>query len=145
MEGSKPAFHLRGETMEMKIKSDYTLMVYQEGELIYTSKEDGIKALYRIVNEQVDILNEAEVFDTVVGKAAAMLHTHGKIRSIQTPLISEPALEVFAKAGINVEYEKSVPFIQNRTQTGLCPMENLAKDCETPEELFVKLDGFFKR
>ena len=50
-----------------------------------------------------------ELYDRVIGLAAARLVIHsGMISSIETPVVSEPALEELSKTDIKIRYDERV-------------------------------------
>ncbi|NLM51101.1 MAG: DUF1893 domain-containing protein, partial [Clostridiaceae bacterium] len=51
-------------------------------------------------------------------------------------LISDEAIKVLEKEKIPYEYEKRVPYIKNRGNTGLCPMEQAVLGISDLDEAF---------
>lgn len=100
---------------------------------LYTSHERGVKPL-------LDPLDEGQSFegffaaDRVVGKAAACLYVLLRIKEVHADIISRRALGVFEKYAVPVYYRELVDAIENRTKTGLCPMETAVWDIENPED-----------
>ncbi len=97
------------------------VFVMQTG--VFTSKERGVKPLLDVLNKDMGTLN-ACVADKVVGKAAAFLYMLMNIAKLYAATVSEPALEVLKKAGVEVQFDHLVPSIKNRANTGQCPMES---------------------
>ena len=60
------------------------------------------------------------------------------IKALYAGVISTPALAVLE--GLPVEYTTEVPAIQNRTQTGLCPMETAIWGIDDPEEALPAIE-----
>jgi hypothetical protein len=79
------------------------------------------------------------VADKVIGKAAAMICEHAGIKELSTKLISEKAVNVLKNTSIIFEYEKLVPYIKNRDQTGMCPIEKLSLEATNIDELLLKI------
>lgn len=77
--------------------------------------------------------------DKIVGRAAALLFVLGKVERVITPLASESAIDVLDAAGIEWFAERRIPYIVNRDRTGMCPMEQLANSCATPQEFYTRL------
>ena len=48
--------------------------------------------------------------------------------------MSEKALGVFEKYGVEIFYTAVVPAIKNRTGDGFCPMETAVSEIDSPEE-----------
>lgn len=109
----------------------YTCVI-AKGEQILTTKHRGVKPLLDWLDEGAD-LSDAFAADKVVGKAAAYLYVLLGVRFVYAAVISKPALDVFARYDIEAEYDTLVDAIQNRTQTGFCPMERAVWTVEEPE------------
>ncbi len=103
-------------------EGNYTCVIVT-GSNVFTSKGRGIKPLLEALDKDMDTVS-ACVADKVVGKAAAFLYELMGISKLYVVTVSEPALKVLERAGIEVEYDKLVPAIRNRTNTGPCPMES---------------------
>ena len=94
-----------------------------------------LKPLFVCLLEKREEMQGATVIDKIVGRAAALLMTLGKVKEVYTPLASETAKEVLDAAGIALHAEKLIPYIVNRDNTGMCPMEKLSVNKE-PEEFY---------
>lgn len=105
-------------------------------ENVYISHERGVKPLLKLIDEKCDV-NGGAAADKVVGKAAAMLYVLLGVEELYALVISELAIEALEKYGVAVSYEKRVPMIRNRTDTGFCPMEQATKDIDTPNEALL--------
>jgi hypothetical protein len=110
----------------------YTLVVVN-GEREYTSKLSGVSPLLDIIKNAPEVLSGACVADKIVGKAAAVLFVYSGVKEVYAKTVSSYAILVLKKAGINLVYEKKVPFIKNRAGTDICPMEKLVLDIEDPK------------
>ena len=120
------------------LREGVNLAVYSGGsEHIFSDR--GIKALLGLVRGDSNILLGAEVADTVVGKAAAMLMVKGKVNLVWANVLSKAAAETFDKYGIAYEYGTLVDAIINRAGTGLCPMEQAVIDIDEPESAIFAL------
>ena len=123
------------ELKKLLSDNDYTCVI-KKGDTIITSTERGIKPVITMLKGNINALKGAVVCDKVIGRAAALLFVYGGISAVHTMVISKTALEVFEKNNISVTYDKLVNRIQNRTKTGLCPMETLAMDITSPEDAY---------
>ena len=83
----------------------------------------GIGPLLRLYLEHPSCLEGAEVFDKVIGKAAASILVLGKAKCLKAHLLSEQAIPLLKEAGIAYEAEIIAPNILNHAKSGLCPME----------------------
>jgi len=106
---------------------------------IFSSEERGIKPMLIKLAEDEAFFRGSTVIDKVVGKAAALLAIKAGVEFVSAGVISLPALEVFREAGLPFKYNVLVPRIENRSKTGLCPMEALTLSIDDPEEAFILL------
>ena len=113
-------------------QNDYTC-VFCKNDILLTDTRRGVRPLLDLLEQKTDVAGFS-VADKVVGKAAAYLYCLLRVDSLYAGVISQPALSVLQKNGIATSYGKLVPSIQNRTQTGPCPMEYAVRNIETPEE-----------
>lgn len=117
-------------------------LVVRNGDVRRTFDGRGVSDLYRLLHEEPEILDGAEAADKVVGKGAAALMAAAHVSAVYAGIISRPALELLAKAGISTTYGMLVDGIVNRAGTGPCPLEALCMDCHTPEECLPRIDSF---
>ena len=108
----------------------------------FEEKSRGVKPLLTLL-ERGDCPKGASAADRVVGKAAAYLYVLLGVKDVYALVVSDLAAGVFERFGIGFTYEKRVPMIRNRTDTGFCPMESavLAVDdpSKAPEAIRKKL------
>ncbi len=123
---------------------DCSCVIYNH-DVMTCCHQRGVKDLYELLTRDPATLNGAVIADKVVGKGAAALMIAGKVRSVYADVISQPALELFEKAHIEVRYDRLVPNIINRAGTGLCPVETLCLGCETAEECIPLIQSFIKQ
>ncbi len=116
--------------------------VVRTADTIRLFRERGIKDLYRLLKEEPEWLQGAQVADKVVGKGAAALMVLGGVRELFADVISYPALELLGRHPIRISYTIAVELIINRAQTGPCPVEALCATCETEEECLEKIESF---
>lgn len=69
----------------------------------------------------------------------------GGVEAIFADVVSRPALELLAGAGIAVEYTVVVPNIVNRAGTGICPVEQLCAGAESAAECLPLIEGFIHK
>ena len=118
------------------------LVIVKEGKVLFSVDGKGIKPVYTALNELKDELKGSSVADKVIGKAAAMIYEHAAIKELSTKLISENAINVLGNTSIIYEYEKSVPYIKNRDQSGMCPVETLSLKVNNIDDLLVEISSF---
>ena len=97
------------------------------GDTIITDTRRGIRPLLELYRSGRDLQNFSAA-DKVVGKAAAFLYRLLGVRALYAGVISDPAVQVLQS--IPVDFGTKVPAIQNRTQTGFCPMETAVWDID---------------
>lgn len=113
-------------------KGDYTCVLCK-GETVYTATEHGVKPLLAHINSGVD-LKDFCAADRIVGKAAALLYALLGVSTVYAPVMSEAGIDTLRKNGITSLYDTAVKEIRNRTDTGLCPMEEAVQDITNPNE-----------
>ncbi len=106
------------------------------GEKQYTSMLTGIAPVLCIMKDSPELLIGATIADKVVGKSAALLFIFAGVSEVYADVISLLALSELQDAGIKIKYSKKVPFIRNRSGTGMCPMEKSVVDISDPSEGF---------
>ncbi|NMB11357.1 MAG: DUF1893 domain-containing protein [Firmicutes bacterium] len=126
------------------LEGQYSLVIVKQGKLLFTSRDQGIKPIYSAVTQLGEILKGAVLADRVIGKAAAMLCSLAQVKSVYAELISSKAMEALNEAGIDLEYNKTCPYILNRSQDGMCPIEKLAASIDDGELLLKAIGQFLK-
>ncbi|MBO4907284.1 MAG: DUF1893 domain-containing protein [Bacteroidaceae bacterium] len=109
---------------------------------IHEFHSKGIIDLYTLITEQPSFLIGGMLADEVIGRGAALLLVKAQAKEVWADMISEPALEVLTAAGIPVSFDKAVPYIINRTQTGMCPVEKITQHVTDPDEAYRLIGQF---
>jgi hypothetical protein len=117
------------------LSSGDTIRVYRGDELLFVSRKAGISALLDYVAEADPGGDPVTVFDRVVGNAAALLLGLVSCREVYSPRGSDIAVKTLRQHGIGFHFAEVVPFIKNRAQTGMCPLEKLSLG-KSPEEFY---------
>ena len=68
----------------------------------------------------------------------------GGIKALRTHVISQSALDLLKQHNITVHYDTVVETINNRSNTGMCPVETRVKDCTTIDECWKQIQQFVK-
>lgn len=126
--------------MEILRSGGYSLVIQNDGLHTYTGR--GVSDLYKIYSREKELLQGASVADKIVGKGAAALMALGGVSEVITDAISSSALSLLDTCGVSVRFQKEVPAIINRKGDGICPVEELCKDCRTPEECLPLIERF---
>lgn len=116
--------------------------VIQNGDEIREFYKRGVADLFELTQSNPEFLKGARVADKIVGKGAAACMIFGGIRELFTYTISKPALAILQTAQITVHYEQCVDYIQNRTQTAMCPVEQLCADTNNIPEIIEIIRDF---
>lgn len=117
---------------ELLLGSSHTCVLVQ-GSTCYSSEHRGVKPLLSWLDDGAD-LRGFSAADKVVGKAAAYLYVLLGVKAVYARVISRPSVAVLEENGIDVFFETQVDAIRNRTDTGLCPMEQAVKAAGSPHQ-----------
>ncbi len=119
-------------------KSGAACIVAREGKT-QSSWEKGVKPLIDWLGQGEKVFAGACVADKVVGKAAALLFIYGGVSRVHAQVISDHAAKAFQEHGVPYTFQEKVPYIINRTRTGMCPMEQKVLDICDPGEAYTIL------
>jgi len=109
---------------------NYTCVLCR-GDSILTDKRRGVRPLLELLESGND-LRGFFAADKVVGKAAAFLYVLLGVQAVYARVISTPAKSVLFRHGISLTFDTEVPAIENRTKTGLCPIESSVWNTDDP-------------
>lgn len=112
---------------------------------IRTFTRRGVADLYDLLDQEPGFLHGAQVADKVIGKAAAALMVLGGVKEVYTDVISESALVLLQNGGVRVDCMRVVPRIQNRTQTGWCPLETICYEENEPDVMLPLIRAFIEK
>ena len=104
----------------------------RDNKIFYCSNEIGVKPILSKLNENIDFYKDADIEDTVVGKAAGSLYVLARINFVYGHTLSESAKTYLEKNNIPFKYDELVKEIRNRTNTGMCPLEKSVIDIDDP-------------
>jgi hypothetical protein len=119
------------EKAKAYLKTENCTCVLCKDDALYHSHHRGVRPLLEFLDSGKDFSGFSAA-DKVVGKATAYLYCLLGVQAVHAGVLSDAAAAVFTKAGIPFSCETQVPFIRNRTNTGLCPMETATKDIDDP-------------
>ena len=115
-------------------------VIWIEGKEPILSEEIGIKPLMKELRKEKTAFENGVIADKVVGKAAALMAILGGAKAVYGQVLSESAEKMLQKYGIAYAYEQKVPYIENRTKTGQCPLEEAVNAVDDPNEAFEVLE-----
>jgi hypothetical protein len=81
-------------------------------------------------------LHGASAYDKVVGLASAKLLVYAGVIEADADVASVPAARFAENEGLALRAVVVTPRILNQERTGLCPMETLALEVESPQAFF---------
>lgn len=125
-------------------EGNHTLVVKNNGS-VETFDRRGIRELLALLEVRPEFLKGAEVADKVVGKAAAALMISGGVKHISTGVASRLAIDLLQAHRVSIEFEKEVPYIINRDQTAICPLEAACKPTENLSQCLQAVADFVRR
>lgn len=102
----------------------------------------GVVDMYELLTGEPELLRGASVADRVIGRGAALMLVRGGVAEVYARLISLGAAEVLHRAGVRLTSDCEVPYIRNRQGDGMCPVERLTADTDSPEEACRRIGQF---
>jgi hypothetical protein len=114
-------------SLEYFLEKNWSFVLIKNGEILYKSKADRLKPLILCIKKHQNEMRRAIVFDKIIGRAAAMLLAHAKVKEVWTPTISQDARKYLKKSKIKIEFQKEVKNIMNQKGDDLCPMEKMSR------------------
>ena len=126
------------EAKKMLGTDGITCIVLKDGADPLISRIRGVRPVIQWIEEGAD-LKGAAVFDTIVGRAAAMMYALAGADFVYGRVMSLGGAAELEKAGIKYEYGEQVDVITNRQGTGMCPMEQTVLGVADPAEAMLAL------
>ena len=120
------------------VSSSDTFRVYHQGKLIFKSKKEQLRPLLDYIDRFSPRVKGVVIFDRIVGNAAALLLKKAFCLEIYSPLGSEFAARTLSEQGMEYHFSRTVPYIMNKAEDDICPMEKLSLG-KNPEEFFQHL------
>lgn len=111
-----------------------TLVLLKNGALVYTDSGRGIAPALKLLDEHAALLRGADVYDLIIGKAAASVFIQGSAKSVFGFTMSDSAIALLQAHGVPCAWQTRTPEIINRRGTGLCPFEQAVLDLDSPED-----------
>lgn len=124
------------------LKDDITCVILKDNQ-IYLSKDNSIRPLLNLLNENIDLKGYV-LADKVIGKAQAFLCVKANISKVYTYCLSKEGKMLLDKYNIEYEYTNLVENILNNKGNDICPMEKTVKDIDNPEIAFKELNKKIK-
>lgn len=127
------------ETARQELEKRGAACVIVREREVHASHEKGIKPLMDWLHQDKKFFAGACVADKVVGKAAALLCIYGGVSCVYAQVISEHAAKALQEHGVPYTFQEKVPYIINRSRTGMCPMEQKVLQVSDPVEAYEAL------
>ena len=102
--------------------------------IFYTSNEFGLKPIMSPIKKDEDFFKDADIEDTIIGKAAASLLVYAKVHSVYAHTLSVAGKKYLEKYEVSCTYDHLVQEIRNRDNTDMCPMEKAVMHLNDPKE-----------
>ena len=126
------------EAKELLGTDGITCIAVRTGAEPLVSRVRGVRPIIEWIEEGV-VLQDAAVFDTIVGRAAAMLYALAGAGFVYGRVMSRGGVAELEKAGIAYEAGELTDRIINRQGTGMCPMEETVLEITDPREALAAL------
>lgn len=121
-------------------REQVSCVIYDGVHVPEVSREMGIKPLISKLRQNKQAFCNCVIADKVIGKAAAFMAILGGVEAVYGDVMSEDAIHVLELYQIPYQYHTLVPYIENRTKTGRCPLEQSVLTVIKPEEAYEKLE-----
>ena len=108
--------------------------VASKGVILFAVRGIGVKPLLAAYESYPNSLHDAFIADKVIGKAAAILVFLGGVREVYGQVMSQAADQFLTERGVPHSCGQLVPFIENRTRNGVCPIEQSVLSVSDPVE-----------
>ena len=122
-------------------ENNYSCII-KNNDVTQSFTQRGVFDLHDLVAKKDEILKGGYIADKIVGKGAASMMIIGGIKAVRTHVISLNALNLLKEHNVIVHYDTVVETINNRTNTGMCPVETRVKDCTTLEQCWEQIQQF---
>ncbi len=118
--------------------SKYSLAVYEQHQLIYSSRDTGLRPLFDCL-QTLRGKSGLILHDKVIGLAAARLTVYsGIISEIITTVTSMPAKKFLEENGMMIEAYDVAANIMTRDGSSVCPGEIIALSTDDADNFFEK-------
>ncbi len=124
-----------------KIKNkEYSFIIIKDNKIVYEDNGIGVSCIRKVINTNPDLLTNSIIVDKIIGKAACMLLLPYNIKFIYSILMSQNAVNILNEYNINYEYEELTEYIINRTNDGMCPLEQSVLNVSNLDDAKLKIE-----
>jgi hypothetical protein len=125
--------------MMMPDFSKYSLALFEGGNLIHSSSDNGLRPLFDCL-QKFKGKSGLLLHDKVIGLAAARLIFYsGIIAEVVTGVASIPAKKFLEDNGIIIRASDVAANIMTKDRSAVCPGEVIALNTEAPDEFSLKI------
>ncbi len=130
---------MKEEAKRIILEEKAACVVAFQGEILYLGQGNGIFPLMEYFDREELHREGMAIFDKVIGKAAASFVVSLKPGYVFARTISDAGYRMLTTHGIKTEYDKKVPVILNRTQDGMCMLEQKVQSIDKVAECVAVL------
>ena len=125
---------MKTEILSLLESGAATLALCKDQKLVFSRFGRGIAPALELLDEHAALLQGADVYDLIIGKAAASVFILGGAKSVFGMTMSDSAIALLQQYGIPCSWQTRTEQIINRRGTGLCPFEQAVLNLQTPED-----------
>ncbi len=125
-------YNAKEQAIKLINDSSKSCVIVKDNNIISAESPKGISHIIDLYES--GILKDAFVADEVIGKAAAMIFSEGKIKSCYGYLMSKSALHWLNNHNIEATYNTLTDNIINRKGDDICPMEKTVLNIDDSRE-----------
>ena len=114
------------ELVKILDENNFSVVGYDNGKIVSSEKKGVAPLLDFYKQNHVNMI----CCDKVVGKAAAIIHILLGSKYLHCHIISQKAIDILDKYGMQYSYDTKVDYILNRSKSGMCPLEKATEKCE---------------
>ncbi|HRR89845.1 MAG TPA: DUF1893 domain-containing protein [Eubacteriales bacterium] len=112
----------------------YTAAAIKDGAVNFKSFDSGLKPLLSLIDSGIDG-EGAEIYDSVVGGAAAFLAAYSGASGVYGAVMSNRGVEVLSLCGIPFSFGERTDAVMSK-RGGICPFEALCLNISDKDEAF---------
>lgn len=131
--------------MRASLDAGKAAVIARDGQIVAELEGRGVKPLLDALDRDPHAFECAVAMDKVVGRAAAAFYVIGGAAKVIAPVMSEGAVKLLEKHGIEAVAEKTVPYIINRKGDGMCPMDRATMHLENPVAIVEEVRNQLRR
>lgn len=131
---------MKNQKNYLTLLDKYSLIVVKNNRIVYKSKEKELHPLFKVAEKR--LLEDSEIFDRVIGLAAAKICYWHKVKIVNTLTISKDALSYLVNNQVTVNYNQIVNEIVQLNNKA-CPMEKIARHSQNFAKLLEERNKLF--